>query len=241
MRPRTPHLRPFRRATPGRPMSDPSANIFSGRRRAVALRASRPRRRAIPVRRRARADTRSRGRGARETMEPEVDYLIIGSGFGGSVCGLRLVEKGYRVVMLEKGRRFRPEDFPKSNWDLRRWLWMPRLGFHGLFKMTFLRHLTVLSGVGVGGGSLVYANTLPTPKDEFFAAAGWGALADWRRELAPHYRTALRMLGATQNPNLGPVDEVLRDVGKEIGREDGFEPVRVAVYFGTPGETAPDP
>jgi cholesterol oxidase len=171
----------------------------------------------------------------------DLDYLIVGSGFGGSVCGLRLAEKGYRVLMLERGRRFRPEDFPRTNWNLRRWLWMPQLGFRGLFKMTFLRHLTVLSGVGVGGGSLVYANTLPTPRDEFFEAPGWRDLADWRSELAPHYRTALRMLGATENLHLGPADEVLRQVGRELGREEGFQPVQVAVYFGEAGQTVPDP
>ena len=171
----------------------------------------------------------------------DLDYLIVGSGFGGSVCGLRLAEKGHRVLMLERGSRFRPEDYPRTNWNLRRWLWMPRLGFRGLFKMTFLRHLTVLSGVGVGGGSLVYANTLPTPRDEFFEAPSWGHLADWRRELAPHYQTALRMLGATENPHLGPADELLRELGRELGREQGFQPVRVAVYFGKPGETVPDP
>ena len=171
----------------------------------------------------------------------EIDYLIVGSGFGGSVSALRLAEKGHRVLVLEKGRRFAPEDFPASNWNLRRWLWMPRLGFRGLFKMTFLRHLTALSGVGVGGGSLVYANTLPTPKDPFFAAPSWSHLSDWKAELAPHYATALRMLGATENPSLGPADEALRAVGVEIGREQGFESVRVAVYFGAAGETVPDP
>jgi cholesterol oxidase len=169
------------------------------------------------------------------------DYLIVGSGFGASVCGLRLVEKGYRVLMLEKGRRLGPKEFPASNWDLRRWLWMPLLGFRGLFKMTFMRHLTVLSGVGVGGGSLVYANTLPVPKDEFFAAPSWAGLADWKRELAPHYETVLRMLGATENPHLGPGDEALRELGRDLGREEGFRPVRVAVYFGEPGKTVPDP
>jgi len=171
----------------------------------------------------------------------EWDYLIVGSGFGGSVCGLRLVEKGYRVLMLEKGRRLGPTDFPASNWDLKRWLWMPALGFRGLFKMTFLRHLTVLSGVGVGGGSLVYANTLPVPREEFFAAPTWAHLADWKAELAPHYETALRMLGATENSHLGPADEALREIGREMGRAGGFAPVRVAVFFGAPGETVPDP
>ncbi len=171
----------------------------------------------------------------------ELDFVVVGSGFGGSVSALRLAEKGYRVLVVEKGRRFRPEDFPRSNWDVRRWLWMPRIGFRGPFKMTFFRHLTALSGVGVGGGSLVYANTLPTPKDAFFAAPSWSHLADWRAELAPHYETALRMLGATENPHLGPADDAIRAIGRELGREDGFQPVRVAVYFGQPGETVPDP
>src|SRR5260221_14426690 len=144
------------------------------------------------------------------------DYAIIGSGFGGSVSGLRLTQKGYRVVMLEKGRRFRAEDFPRSNWNLRRWLWMPAAGFRGIFKMTFLRHVTLLSGVGVGGGSLVYANTLPIPKDDFFAAPSWAGLAEWKRELAPHYDTALRMLGAAANPYRTFPDDVLREVGRDM-------------------------
>ncbi len=169
------------------------------------------------------------------------DFLIVGSGFGGSVCALRLVEKGYRVLLLEKGRRLGPSDFPRSNWDLRRWLWLPALGFRGLFKMTFLRHATVLSGVGVGGGSLVFANTLPVPRDEFFAASSWASLADWSRELEPHYRTALRMLGVVENPQLSPPDEVLRDLARDLGRENSFERARVAVYFGEAGRTVPDP
>lgn len=170
----------------------------------------------------------------------DCDWLIIGSGFGGSVSALRLVEKGYRVVMLEKGRRLGARDFPKTNWDLRRWLWLPQLGWRGLFKMTFFRHVTVLSGVGVGGGSLVYANTLPIPKDDFFQSSSWGHLADWKRELAPHYATARRMLGATQNPLRTPPDDILRQVGRELGRED-FQPTTVSVYFGQPGVTVKDP
>ncbi len=169
------------------------------------------------------------------------DYAIVGSGFGGSVCGLRLTEKGYRVLMLEKGRRFRAEDFPRSNWNLPRWLWLPTLGCRGIFKMTFLRHVTVLSGVGVGGGSLVYANTLPTPEDDFFAAPSWGHLADWKRELEPYYATALRMLGVTQYPHETYSDKVLREVARDIGRADQFRTTRVAVYFGDPGKTVPDP
>jgi len=171
----------------------------------------------------------------------EWDYLIVGSGFGGSVSALRLVEKGYKVLVLEKGRRLGAADFPKTNWNLRRFFWQPRLGWRGLFKMTFLGHVTALSGVGVGGGSLVYANTLPVPKDAFFMASSWGHLADWKRELAGPYQTVLRMLGATRNPALTYPDEVLRDVAREIGRRESFEPTQVAVYFGQPGATAPDP
>src|SRR4051812_11061211 len=171
----------------------------------------------------------------------DYDYAIIGSGFGGSVSGLRLVEKGYRVVMLEKGRRFAAADFPKSNWNLPRWLWAPAVGFRGIFKMTFLRHVTVLSGVGVGGGSLVYANTLPTPKDEFFTLPSWGGLARWKDELQPHYQTALRMLGATKYPHVTYSDQVLQQIGTEMGRGDKLEHARVAVWFGEPGKKVPDP
>ncbi|HEX8825006.1 MAG TPA: GMC family oxidoreductase [Archangium sp.] len=173
-------------------------------------------------------------------MAFDCDWLIIGSGFGGSVSAHRLTEKGYRVVMLEKGRRLGARDFPKTNWDLKRWLWMPRLGWRGLFKMTFFRHVTVLSGVGVGGGSLVYANTLPIPKDDFFQARSWGHLADWKAELSPYYDTARKMLGATVNPLRTLPDEIIQQVGREMGRED-FQSTTVAVYFGKPGVTVPDP
>jgi cholesterol oxidase len=169
----------------------------------------------------------------------DYDYIVVGSGFGGSVSGLRLTEKGYRVLMLEKGRELTAEDFPKTNWNLRRWLWMPSLGWRGLFKMTFMRHVTVLSGVGVGGGSLVYANTLPVPKSSFFLDAAWSGLADWERELAPHYQTALTMLGATPQPAFTPVDRLMKSVADELGKP--LEKTNVAVYFGEPGKTVPDP
>ncbi len=169
------------------------------------------------------------------------DFVIVGSGFGGSVSALRLVEKGYRVLVLEKGRRLGPDDFPKTNWDLKRWLWRPELGFRGLFNMTFLPDVTALSGVGVGGGSLVYANTLPTPKDDFFEAPSWSTLARWKEELRPHYQSARRMLGAVQNPRLTLVDDVLKSVAEDIGRKDGFHATDVAVYFGSPGVTVKDP
>jgi cholesterol oxidase len=169
------------------------------------------------------------------------DYLIIGSGFGGSVCALRLVEKGYRVVVLEKGRRLGPNEFPKTNWNLKRWFWLPQLGWRGLFKMTFFRHLTVVSGVGVGGGSLVFGNTLATPPDSFFTAESWKGLADWKQELEPHYATARHMLGASKNPLLTQTDEVIEQVAQEIGCHSGYRPTTVSVYFGEPGVTVSDP
>ncbi|HEX3342995.1 MAG TPA: GMC oxidoreductase, partial [Polyangiaceae bacterium] len=127
------------------------------------------------------------------------------------------------------------------NWELRRWMWMPEMGMRGLFKMSFFPHLTVVHGVGFGGGSLVYANTLPVPKDPFFAGGTWKGLADWKAELAPHYRTAQRMLGSTRNPNVTYVDEVIREIAGDLGRPGDFHPTDVAVYFGKPGETVPDP
>ena len=127
----------------------------------------------------------------------EVDVLVVGSGFGGSVAALRLTEKGYRVGVLEAGRRFAPEDFAKTNWNLRRYLFMPRLGLRGIQRLTVLDDLVVLSGAGVGGGSLVYANTLYEPLEPFYDDPQWADIADWRAELAPHFERARQMLGAT--------------------------------------------
>ncbi len=174
-------------------------------------------------------------------QDDHYDFVIVGSGFGGSVSALRLAEKGYSVCVLEKGRRFKPEDFPKTNWNLRKWMWMPQLGWRGFFKMTFFRHVTVLSGVGVGGGSLVYANTLPVPKSDYFNAPSWAHLADWEAELAPHYRTAQRMLGASKNPLVTEPDRIIKQVAEEIGRIDHFDSNPVGVFFGEPGKTVPDP
>jgi cholesterol oxidase len=171
----------------------------------------------------------------------DYDVIVIGSGFGGSVSGLRLVEKGYRVLMLEKGSELGQDDFPKTNWNLPRWLWMPRLGFRGLFQLRFFRHVTVMAGVGVGGGSLVYANTLPTPKNSFFANPSWAHLADWREELEPHYETARRMLGVNVVPFMTRPDELLREVARDRGQEDRFRNTEVSVFFGEPGRTVPDP
>ena len=169
------------------------------------------------------------------------DFVIVGSGFGGSVSALRLVEKGYRVLVLEKGRRFAKEDFPKTNWDVKRWLWEPALGLRGIFQMSFFQHVTILHGVGVGGGSLVYANTLPLPKDAFFTSGSWAALADWKKELARHYATAKTMLGAAPNPTLTRGDRVMKEIAKDIGREDQFHTTDVAVFFGQPDVEVDDP
>ncbi|MBX7151734.1 GMC family oxidoreductase [bacterium] len=171
----------------------------------------------------------------------DYDYIIIGSGFGGSVSALRLSEKGYKVLVLEKGKRLTATDFPRSNWNLKKWLWLPRLRFFGFFKLTFFRHITILSGTGVGGGSLVYANTLPVPKRKFFEAETWAHLADWENELKPFYETALKMLGATRNPRLESGDRVLQNIAQTLGKEEHFEATHVAVYFGEPGVTKPDP
>jgi len=169
------------------------------------------------------------------------DFIVIGSGFGGSVSALRLAEKGYRVLVIEKGRRFGLDDFPKNNWDLRRWMWMPQAGLRGFFQMSFMEHVTILHGVGVGGGSLTYANTLPTPKLGFFQAKSWAHIADWRRELEPHYATARKMLGVATNPRLTKADEVLREIAKDLGREGDFHSTDVGVYFGAPGQRVSDP
>lgn len=171
----------------------------------------------------------------------DYDYIIIGSGFGGSASALRLSEKGYKVLVLEKGKRLNANDFPRSNWNLKRWLWLPFFKFHGLFKITFFRHVATLSGVGVGGGSLVYANTLPIPKKSFFTAAAWAHLADWEAELEPFYPLALKMLGTNTNPRLETGDIALQKLAQQIGKEDQFEPTNVAVFFGEPDKTVPDP
>ncbi len=171
----------------------------------------------------------------------DYDYIIIGSGFGGSVSALRLTQKGYKVLVLEKGKRLEGKDFPKTNWNLKRWMWMPALKMTGLFKLTFFRHVGIVSGVGVGGGSLVYANTLPVPTDKFFNASSWSHLANWKEELSPFYPIAKQMLGATQNPYLTRSDLAVKELAKQIGKEDKYAPTDVAVFFGKPNITVPDP
>jgi cholesterol oxidase len=176
-----------------------------------------------------------------KTPDIRYDYIIIGSGFGGSVSALRLTEKGYKVLVIEKGKSFTSEQFPKTNWNLRKWLWLPSLRFYGFFKMTFFRHVGVLSGVGVGGGSLVYANTLPRPKNEFFNSGNWAGLADWENELLPYYETAEKMLGADINPELYDSDLTLQQLAIKLGKDQFFEPTKASVFFGEPEKTVPDP
>ena len=171
----------------------------------------------------------------------DYDFIIMGSGFGGSVSALRLVRKGYRVLVVEQGRRFESADFPSRNWYLRRWLWIPWLRFFGFFKISLFRHLTVLSGTGVGGGSLVYANTLPVPDSRFFQSGSWHGLLDWEKVLAPYYAIAREMLGVALNPRLGPGDQALCELAGSIGKADQFSATRVAVFFGEPEVTVPDP
>ncbi|MHB1148629.1 MAG: GMC family oxidoreductase N-terminal domain-containing protein, partial [Lutibacter sp.] len=169
------------------------------------------------------------------------DYVIIGSGFGGSVSALRLSEKGYKVLVIEKGKWFTGNDFPKTNWNLKKWLWQPNMKLFGFFKMTFLNHVTVLSGVGVGGGSLTYANTLPIPKSNFFTSGSWATLNNWEEALKLHYETAYKMLGAATNPKLHAADLAIKELAERIGKAAHFEAAKVAVYFGEAGRTVEDP
>lgn len=171
----------------------------------------------------------------------DYDYVIVGSGFGGSVSALRLSEKGYKVLVIEKGKWYKAKDFPKNNWNIKRWLWIPFLRCFGIMKPSFFRHISILSGVGVGGGSLVYANTLPVPKSAFYKSGSWAKLANWQEELKPHYDTALKMLGAQKNPKLFDADKALLRVAKEIGKEAEFDTPDVAVYFGEANVSHPDP
>ncbi len=174
-------------------------------------------------------------------MAERYDYVVVGSGFGGSVAALRLAEKGYRVLVVEMGKRWLPEDFPKSNWRLRKAFWMSGLLCYGIQRLTLLRDVLVLHGTGVGGGSLVYANTLMIPNRPAFLDPKWKDLNDWERTLAPHYETARRMLGVTANPRLTPADDALREVAAEMGCAKTFHPTDVAVFFGEAGKEVPDP
>lgn len=171
----------------------------------------------------------------------DYDWLIIGSGFGGSVSALRLSEKGYKVGVIEAGRRFADEDFAKSSWQLNRYLWAPLLGLRGIMHLTPFKDVFIASGAGVGGGSLVYANTLYRAKKEFFQNPQWAELADWERELEQGYATAERMLGVNTVPFESPGDKILQDYAASIGTGETFCRTPVAVFFGDPGKTVADP
>ena len=168
------------------------------------------------------------------------DYIIIGSGFGGSVSAMRLTEKGYSVLVIERGKRFDDDDFPKTNWNLPKFLWLPKLRLHGFFEMSFMNGLLALHGSGVGGGSLTYGNVLMEPSEELFRTS-WHDLADWKTLLAPHYATARKMLGVVRNPKLWAADEHLQKIANELGYADSFHATDVGVFFGEEGETVPDP
>ena len=176
-------------------------------------------------------------------MSEQVDYdwVIVGSGFGGSVSALRLVEKGYKVAVLEAGRRFRDEDFAKSTWNARRFLWAPALGLKGILRLTPFKDIFIASGAAVGGGSIVYANTLYRAKPEFFANPQWKTLEDWSKVLKPHYDTAERMLGVNVVPRESDGQKLLAKMGQAFGVAETFRRTPVGVYFGKPGVAAPDP
>ncbi|MBC2717085.1 MAG: GMC family oxidoreductase [Desulfobacteraceae bacterium] len=168
------------------------------------------------------------------------DYIVIGSGFGGSVSALRLAEKGYKVAVLEKGKRWNAEDFPKTNWNIRKNLWLPAIGCYGYQMLTQLKHVLIFHGGGVGGGSLVYANQLLTPPDKVFERPEWGP-GNWKEKMMPFYEKAKKMLGANESPQLGQADKCLREVGIELTGKDTFHKNDVGIFFGTPDETVADP
>jgi cholesterol oxidase len=181
----------------------------------------------------------------------EYDVVVVGSGFGGAVAALRLTEKGYRVLVLEAGRRFTRQELPRSSWSLKDYLWAPRLGLYGIQRIHVLGNVMVLAGAGVGGGSLNYANTLYVPPKKFFEDPQWGAITDWESELRPYYGQAQRMLGVRQNPTTTEADEYLRATAETMGVGRSFTLTPVGVFFGdgrdgngckaAPGEEAEDP
>ena len=172
----------------------------------------------------------------------DFDVLVIGSGFGGSVAALRLTEKGYRVGVLEAGRRFEDHELPATSWRIRDYLWAPQIGCTGIQRMHLLKDVLVLAGAGVGGGSLNYANTLYTPGEQFFADEQWRDITDWQDELAPYYDQASRMLGVADNPTMTPSDRVMKSVAEDMGVGTTFRLTPVGVFFGEgAGCTSPDP
>ncbi len=169
------------------------------------------------------------------------DFVIIGSGFGGSVSAMRLTEKGYSVLVLEKGKRFEDQDFASSNWQFWKYLWMPALRAYGILQISLLKGVMVLHGAGVGGGSLGYANVLEVPTEQTFATPAWNQPLKWGEILRPHYETAKKMLGVARNPKLWTADLVLKQMAEERGMGHTFRATDVGAYFGEAGVTVPDP
>ncbi len=169
------------------------------------------------------------------------DYVIIGSGFGGAVCAMRLAQKGRAVLVLEKGKRYRDEDFARTNWQFWKYLWMPALRAHGILEIHLLKGVMALTGVGVGGGSLGYANVLEIPTAETFSTPAWQGPPRWGEVLPPYYERARAMLGVTRNPKLWRADEILRALAAERGQESTFRATEVGVFFGPEGQTTADP
>jgi cholesterol oxidase len=172
----------------------------------------------------------------------DFDWVVVGSGFGGSVSAHRLTEKGYRVGVFESGRRFADHEFPTSTWDLRRYFFAPRLGLHGIFRLSLFKDVSILSGAGVGGGSLGYANTLYRARPRFYEDPQWAGIEDdWEAALEPHFDEAERMLGVTTVTTDDPADDALRRFGEHIGARETYAKTRVGVFFGEPGVTVADP
>jgi cholesterol oxidase len=187
----------------------------------------------------------SNRRSTDSTSDYDYDVLVVGSGFGGSVTALRLTEKGYRVGVLEAGARFEDDDLPATSWDTKNYLFRPEVGCYGIQRIDTLADCMILSGAGVGGGSLVYANTLYEPMPAFYDDPQWRDIANWKSELAPYYDQAKRMLGVVENPIRTPSDDVMQQVAEDMGVGDTFHPTPVGVFFGGPNqpsdELVPDP
>lgn len=166
----------------------------------------------------------------------DFDFIVIGSGFGGSVTAHRLVEKGYKVAVMEMGRRWTPENLPKTSWSLHRWFWRPKLALRGFFNMQFFRHVTILHGCAVGGGSITFASTLLRAPDKVWESGSWAGLADWKSQMPRHYDLASQMLGVTQNRLLGPADRLLKQAADAIGMGHTFYRTNVAIFQAREGE-----
>ncbi len=181
---------------------------------------------------------------AHDNNQFDFDFIVIGSGFGGSVSAHRLSEKGYKVAVMEMGRRWTFNSLPRSSWSIHRWFWRPKLGLRGFFNMRLFRHATIFHGCAVGGGSITYASTLLPPSEKVWGNGSWEGLADWKREMPRHYETASRMLGVTENKILGPADQLLKKVAEAVGCGHTFYCTKVGIFQpmdANPGQIFPDP